>query len=232
MSPGASSTDCSTNVELDRHAEQRARSRSRPRPCRRSRRMIGGGWPPHAIDSARAAVVRGCSSAQHTVQNSPWPSPTSSVSCSAVSRRLGDRSCRPTRAQRVPGESGDRGGLRSLAAHVADHEPPRAFVDLEHVVEVAADLVALAGRLVPRGDARAGDRGQRRRKQARLQRARDVVAFGVQARVVDRQPGTARELLGEREIGRAEATARSRRHERERAEHPARGLGAERTCTT
>ena len=52
-------------------------------------------------------------------------------------------------AQRVASETGDRGGFRSLAAHVADDEPPSLAVDLEHVVEVAADFVALARGAVP-----------------------------------------------------------------------------------
>ena len=124
-----------------------------------ARRMIGGGWPPHAIESW-APFPSGRSSAQHTVQNSPWPSPMSSVSCSAVSSRLGERSWSAKRAQRVPREAGDRRRLRSLAAHVADDEPPRLLVDLEHVVEVAADFVAFTGRLVSRGDVRAGDLGK------------------------------------------------------------------------
>ena len=83
----------------------------------------------------------------------------------------------PVRPQRlrphgVAGQRGhDRGG-RALAADVAEHEPPRRAVDLEGVVEVAADLGPVARRPVPAADVEAGDRQQHRRKERRLQRPR------------------------------------------------------------
>ena len=60
-------------------------------------------------------------------------------------------------AQRVAGQAGDGGGLGARAAHVADGEAPAALADREEVVEVAADLVALAGRAVDDLDLDAGD---------------------------------------------------------------------------
>ena len=65
-------------------------------------------------------------------------------------------------AQRVPGQAGDGGGLRARAADVADGEAPAAVADREEVVEVAADLVALAGRAVDDLDLDAGDLRQLR----------------------------------------------------------------------
>ena len=115
-------------------------------------------------------------------------------------------------------------GPLPLTSPITNHHA--SFVDLEHVVEVAADLVALAGRPIPRRDTRAGNRGKRRRQQARLQRSGDVVTLRVEAGVVERQPGASRELFGEREIGRTETPPGPRRHERQRAEHPT--AGAER----
>ena len=57
-------------------------------------------------------------------------------------------------AQRVAGERGHRGGVRALALHVADQRGPRPAAGLEEVVEVAAELDALAGR----AEATAADR--------------------------------------------------------------------------
>ena len=54
-------------------------------------------------------------------------------------------------ADRVAREGGDRGGLGALSADVADHRDPLVLGDGEEVVEVAADLGALARR---RGTAR------------------------------------------------------------------------------
>ena len=61
-------------------------------------------------------------------------------------------------AQGVPGQAGHRGGLRARAADVADGEAVAAVADGEEVVEVAADLVALAGGAVDDLDLDAGDR--------------------------------------------------------------------------
>ena len=52
------------------------------------------------------------------------------------------------RPQRVPHESGDDGGLVALAADVPEGDDPVVDPDGEHVVEVAADLTAVAGGMV------------------------------------------------------------------------------------
>ena len=84
-------------------------------------------------------------------------------------------------------------------------EHPLVLAGVEDVVEVAADLVELAGGAVARGDLDARDLGQRVGQQRRLQRVRDPRALGVQARVFDRRAGAPPELLGERDVARAEA---------------------------
>ena len=127
----------------------------------------------------------------------------------------GDRSSSASARQRVARETRDRGRFGTLAAHVADDEPPRLAVDLEHVVEVAADLVALARGAVAGRDARARDLRERRRQQARLQGTRDVIALGVQAGVVEREPGPAARTPRRARDRRTETPTRSRRYERE-----------------
>ena len=121
------------------------------------------------------------------------------------------------RAQRVAREAGERGRLGAAAGDVADEREPAA-ADGERVVEVAADPVLDAGRAVERRDPPAGDVRQAAGQQARLQRARDVRALGVQARVLDRGAGAPRELLGELDVGRAEAPRRLGADERQRAD--------------
>src|SRR6266568_7944487 len=71
-------------------------------------------------------------------------------------------------AQRMPGEPGYGGGLGALAADIADGEPPTAPGNLEHVVEVAANLVSLASCLVPGRQVHARDGRQLGRQQAVL----------------------------------------------------------------
>ena len=102
-------------------------------------------------------------------------------------------------AHRVAGERGDGGGLGALAADVADHERPGAVAGREAVVEVAADLVALARGVVARRQLDARDVRQRRRQQRALERARDLRAAPRRAarcrspaRRAARRPRTAR----------------------------------------
>ena len=90
------------------------------------------------------------------------------------------------RAQRVAGERGHRGRLRALAADVADDQRPAAVALREDVVEVAADLVALARGAVARGQLQPGDLRQVRRQQRALQRLGGARALLVEARVLDR----------------------------------------------
>ncbi len=90
------------------------------------------------------------------------------------------------RAQRVAGERRDRGRLRALAADVADDERVAPVALREDVVEVAADLVALARGAVGRGQLQAVDLRQMRREQRALERLGRARALLVEARVLDR----------------------------------------------
>ena len=74
---------------------------------------------------------------------------------------------------RVASERGDDGGLRALAADVAEDGEPVVVGELEHVVEVAADLVAVAGGPVRGRDVEPGDARRRRRDQRLLERLRE-----------------------------------------------------------
>ena len=96
------------------------------------------------------------------------------------------------RAQRVATESGELGRFRALAADVSDQRRVAAALR-EHVVEVAADLVAVAQRGEVGGEIESGCTWERGRQQARLQRLGDVVlalvepiGLGVEARTVER----------------------------------------------
>src|SRR6185295_20191482 len=89
------------------------------------------------------------------------------------------------RSQRVAGERRERGGVRALAADVSERDRPAAAAGLEDVVEVAADVVRLAGRPEARGDLEPGDVGQVGREEALLQPGGDIAALSVEPRVVD-----------------------------------------------
>ena len=95
----------------------------------------------------------------------------------------------------VPDQPGDRGGLYTLARHVADHHEPAALRQRYHVVEVPADVDTLAGRNVLGAEVDAGYLGQPWRQQRTLQGGRHRTAFGVDARVVDGQRGPAGHVL-------------------------------------
>ena len=120
-------------------------------------------------------------------------------------------------AQGVAREARQRRRGRAAARHVADDRQPAA-VHRDRVVEVAANPVLVARRAIQRGRRPAGHARQAAGQQARLQRAGDVRALGIQARVLDRRPGPPRELLGERDVGIVEAPARFRADQRQRAE--------------
>ena len=107
------------------------------------------------------------------------------------------------RAQRVAGERGDRGGLRALALDVADQRRPAAVAGAEEVVEVAAELDALAGGVEAHGGGEARDGGQRARPQRALERAGDRALALVEARVGDRDRGELAELGEDRVVARA-----------------------------
>ena len=85
--------------------------------------------------------------------------------------RLGPRCWTRQRADRVADQGGDDRGLDALAAHVAEGDDPVAGADLEDVVEVAADLLAVAGRAVGGRDVEARDVGGGGRDQRLLQGA-------------------------------------------------------------
>ena len=86
-----------------------------------------------------------------------------------------------------------------MPGDVADREEV-VLAGLPRVVEVAADLGALAGRAVARDDLGTRRLRQRARQQALLQGVRDVVLGAVEARVLDRQCRAPREILRDGQI--------------------------------
>src|SRR5205085_4864791 len=86
--------------------------------------------------------------------------------------------------ERVPGEARDRRRVGARTADVADGEAVGAVADREEVVEVAADLVALAGRAIDDLDLDAVDVRGAGREQAALEGLADGRALRVQAGVV------------------------------------------------
>ena len=126
------------------------------------------------------------------------------------------------RAQGVAGQRRDAGCARAFAADVADHEHRAVLVVVEHVVEVAAHLVQLAGGRVERLHLDAGDLRQRLRQQRPLQGVRDPGSLGVETRVLHGGAGAPAEPHGESEIGLRQASARTGGDERDRAQRPCR----------
>ena len=76
---------------------------------------------------------------------------------------------------------------------VADAERETAAVERDHVVPIAAHLGLRARGQVAGRNSHAGDRGQRQRQQAPLQRLGDAVLVLVQPGVVDRERGPVRD---------------------------------------
>ena len=107
------------------------------------------------------------------VKKSPAAS-CSSSSLTAARTALGAALAHRGEPQGVADLAGQRGGARPLAAHVADRDGPQAEAELEHVVEVAADLPALRARAVRGAELEPRDRRQTRRQQAVLQRLGDL----------------------------------------------------------
>ena len=112
---------------------------------------------------------------------------------------------------------GEGGGGRSGARDVADDERPASVGEGKDVVEVAADLDALTGRVEGRGQLDARNGGQLRGEQGGLQEGGDLNPFGVQPGVVDRDRGTAGQLA--RQFGLVDTERRPAAHAQER-EHP------------
>src|SRR5436853_415995 len=81
----------------------------------------------------------------------------------------------------------------ALAGHVADGDHPVAVRRGHGVVEVAPDLVELAGGAVARRELDAGHLGQALGQELRLQGVGDLRPGRVEARVVEREPGPAPE---------------------------------------
>src|SRR5258705_429971 len=104
----------------------------------------GGGDPPVALLVRDGWVERGASLGQRPVLGGQQP-------------------------QHVRGQPGDGRRLWSVAGDVADGEPPALLVHREHVVEVAAGVQPLAGRLVRDSYLPPRHRRQCSRKQALLQ---------------------------------------------------------------
>ena len=97
-------------------------------------------------------------------------------------------------AQDVAGQPGDGCGLGALAAHVADRHRPLPVGQVEDVVEVAADIVALAGRGIAGAELDVRHRWQGGGQQRALQRLRDGGALLVEPGVVDGERGAAGEV--------------------------------------
>ena len=157
----------------------------------------------HAGDRAEAVV--GLLAAQHHLAD-----PAQDRGRRAAADRRG--------ADRVARQRRHRGGLGALALHVADDREPVAVGGREDVVEVAADLVALAGGAVDGAELEARDVGQQRRQQRGLERLGDRRPRAVQARVVDRRRRAQRQVLGQRQVALVEAAARLGADERDRAD--------------
>ena len=104
------------------------------------------------------------------------------------------------RAQRMAGERRDGRRLGALALDVADQRRPAAVAGAVEVVEVAAELDALAGRVEAHRRRQAGHVGQRARSQRALEGARDRALALVEAGVGDRHRRQAAELGEDRVV--------------------------------
>ena len=107
------------------------------------------------------------------------------------------------RAQRVPDQPHDGGGLGPLPADVADDRRPGPGAGFEDVVEVAPHLVAVPHREVPRGQVHMGDVRQVGRQQASLQHLGRAVPLLVEQGVVESRPRPPGDLLRQPNVGLA-----------------------------
>ena len=101
------------------------------------------------------------------------------------------------RAHRVAREGRDGGGLRALAADVAEEEARAAGDEREEVVEVAADRFGRE-RLVVHGHVQTRDEGKARGREAALQRARELLGVTLVAQRLVATVLLALQLAGER----------------------------------
>lgn len=97
----------------------------------------------------------------------------------------------------MPGQAGDGRRFRARTADIADGESVGTVPDREQVVEVAADLVALARGAVDDLDLHSGYLGETRRQQAALECLADGRALGIQAGVVEGECRSAGEVFRE-----------------------------------
>ena len=164
---------------LERHVGRRpalavegARRSCRDRPTGVTsppRTSSGGGWPALAIVTTAVPSSRSLQRGEdHRAQRQARVCAAQRV---VEPRDGGARVARELPAVRSVKRASDvqRGGLGALAGDVADQEHP-ALRAGEDVVEVAADLVELAGRAVQDGRGPAGHVRQLGRQQAVLQR--------------------------------------------------------------
>ena len=146
-SPGSRVTVCSYELQVLHDAQQRLRfggRLDRAVLAQAERQRVAG-----ADDlQDRAAVLLGPQLAVEEGQEAAAGALVEDGGVEAFQDRRAAEALAGQQAQGVPGEAGDRGGLRARAADVADGEAVGAVADREEVVEVAADLVALAGRAV------------------------------------------------------------------------------------
>ena len=126
------------------------------------RRRSGRGWPAQTTLRSGAAVLLGPQLAVEERQEAAAGALVEDGGVQPLQDRRAAEALAGQQAQGVPGQARDRGGLRARTADVADGEAVGAVADREEVVEVAADLVALAGRAVDDLDLDAGDLGQLR----------------------------------------------------------------------
>ena len=137
--------------------------------------------------------------ASATVQNLPSMRSRRSARLSSLERLARPVDVR-NRAEGVAREPGERGRLEALAADIADERDPPAVAELEHVVEVASDLVP-------------GDRRQEQRRDVDPRNDREAPAVGgspeayrgpvslaVEPRVLHRPGDPSRHLPGEADV--------------------------------
>src|SRR6266542_5680691 len=108
-------------------------------------------------------------------------------------------------ADRVANLRRQRRRLAAPADDVADEDHP-AVAHLDHVVEVAAELDALAGGLEDHGELEPWEGLRFGWSQATLERLCDPVALLVEARVVEGHRGTRGEIPQQRQVGVVVAT--------------------------
>ena len=145
------------------------------------------------------------------------------ASLSRASRWAGGQVERGQRAHRRPQPAHGGGGRQPVSRGVADDERHPAADQRDDVEPVAADLGAVAGRQIAVGEPHPRLLGQRPRQQAALQGERGVPLPGVEAGVVQRDPGPGGELHGQRQVLAVEGRTVSAAGDHQQPEHRAAG---------